>query len=59
LLGVDNGAPDNIQNFKSDTLITSKGRALAIIQSNRSGGVAKVTAKIKGLKAQSVFINVD
>ena len=58
LLGVDNGAPGNIQDFQSNNLNTSKGRGLAIIQSNRSAGVVKVTAKIKGFEAQTVFIKV-
>ncbi|TYK67462.1 glycoside hydrolase family 2 protein [Colwellia echini] len=58
LLGVDNGAQDNIQDFQSNSLITSKGRALAIIQATRTAGVAKITAKIKGFEDQIIYIKV-
>lgn len=59
LLGVDNGAPDNIQDFQSNSLKTSQGRALAIIQSKREAGLIKVTAKAKGFKSQTVIINAN
>jgi hypothetical protein len=59
LLGVDNGAPDNIQDFQSNSLHTAKGRALAIIQSKQTSGLAKITATISGLRSQSIIINVE
>lgn len=45
LLGVDTGAPDNIQDFQSNSLITNKGRALAIIQSLK-GGSGNIDVKV-------------
>lgn len=59
LLGVDNGATDNIQDFQSSSLVTHKGRALAIIQSNKgSSGKIKVTASAEGLSSGEVIIDL-
>ncbi|QDP01678.1 hypothetical protein FNC98_10235 [Thalassotalea sp. PS06] len=49
LLGVDNGASDNVQRHQSDTLQTSQGRALAIVQSNLNAGDVKVMVSGDGL----------
>lgn len=56
LLGVDTGAPDYVGDFQTNSLETSQGRALAIIQSNRSAGSIEVTAKAPGLPPQTVTI---
>ncbi|PWJ37951.1 glycoside hydrolase family 2 TIM barrel-domain containing protein [Sediminitomix flava] len=56
LLGVDNGAWTNIQDFQSDELTTSKGRGLAIIQSTKESGEIKITAKADGFEPQSILI---
>ena len=34
MLGVDNGGANNLQKFQNNHLVTSKGRALMILQSN-------------------------
>ncbi|MDU0354556.1 DUF4982 domain-containing protein [Paraglaciecola aquimarina] len=57
LLGVDNGAPYNIQNFQSNHLDTAKGRALAIIQSTKQAGTIKVVAKMEGFNPQTILLN--
>ena len=59
LLGVDNGAPDNIQDFQSTSIKTAKGRALAIIQSTRTPGLVKLTAQVAGLEEQTVMITIN
>ncbi|GAB1856437.1 glycoside hydrolase family 2 TIM barrel-domain containing protein [Flavobacteriaceae bacterium MHTCC 0001] len=56
-LGVDNGARSNIQDFKSKKITTSKGRALAIIQSTKEAGVVTITVKAEGFKSQIITIN--
>ncbi|MCM2681258.1 glycoside hydrolase family 2 TIM barrel-domain containing protein [Echinimonas agarilytica] len=58
LLGVDNGAADNIQDFQASSLTTSDGRALAIIQSTKIKGVVTVTAKADGFADQTVVLNM-
>ncbi|WP_017446926.1 glycoside hydrolase family 2 TIM barrel-domain containing protein [Gayadomonas joobiniege] len=57
LLGVDNGAPDNIQDFQSNKLTTDKGRALAIIQSLKTPGLITITASAKGFAKQRITID--
>ncbi|KXX69291.1 glycoside hydrolase family 2 TIM barrel-domain containing protein [Flammeovirga sp. SJP92] len=56
LLGVDNGAWTNIQDFKSNTLTTSKGRALTIIQSTKEAGDINITAKVDGYPDQTIML---
>ena len=58
LLGVDNGADENHQPFQNNSLVTAKGRCLAIIQSTKNAGTIKVTAKADGFADQTVMINV-
>ena len=58
LLGVDNGAPANNQCFQSNSVQTSQGQCLAIIQSTKNAGVVKVRASVEGYKSQEVIINV-
>ncbi|WP_298532851.1 glycoside hydrolase family 2 TIM barrel-domain containing protein [uncultured Algibacter sp.] len=58
-LGVDNGARDNLQDFQSKKITTSKGRCLGIIQSNKtSSGIIKITAKAKGFADKTVSISI-
>lgn len=59
LLGVDNGEDDNIQDFQSNTLVTAKGRCLAIVQSTRNKGTINVTVIAEGYKAQKVQIKTN
>lgn len=55
-LGVDNGARDNIQNFQSKTINTSKGKSLAIIQATKSTGTVTVTAKSEGFESKTISL---
>ena len=59
VLGVDNGATYNVQDFQSDNIITDKGVCLLIIQSikNALSNVA-ITAKSKNLESGSVKIAI-
>lgn len=57
LLGVDNGAIDNVQDFQSNQLKTHQGRALAIIQSTRQPGVISVRVFGEGLQEKVLEIN--
>ncbi|WP_430933770.1 glycoside hydrolase family 2 TIM barrel-domain containing protein [Saccharicrinis sp. 156] len=58
LLGVDTGADDNIQDFQSNTIVTNKGRCLAIVQSNKTKGNVTVKAKANGFETRAVVINI-
>lgn len=58
LLGVDNGAQANTQDFQSNSLLTSKGRCLAIIQSTKNPGTVRITARAEGYDDQSVTFDV-
>ncbi|WP_440876017.1 glycoside hydrolase family 2 TIM barrel-domain containing protein [Thalassotalea sp. PLHSN55] len=58
-LGVDSGVPENIQDFQSQSIVTAKGRTLAIIQSNRVANRITITAKIKGLDSQRLNLNLQ
>lgn len=56
LLGVDNGAPDNIQDFQSNKIVTSKGRALIVLQSMRDRGVIEVEVSAGQYGKQTLVI---
>jgi len=59
LLGVDNGAGDNVQDYQSDRLTTSQGRALAIIQAGRTPGRITVTARCGETMSTEVAIHSE
>ncbi len=58
ILGVDNGAPDNIQDYQSNKILTDKGRALLIVQSKRTPSTVTIKAHVKGLNGDSVSISI-
>lgn len=58
ILGVDNGAPDNVQDFQSNHIVTDQGRCLLIIQSNTNTGKVTVTANSDGLESQMLTIDL-
>ena len=58
ILGVDNGAPDNIQDFQSDRITTDQGRCLLILQSTHQGGEVRVRASAEGMESQLVKIQI-
>ncbi len=57
LLGVDNGAVDNLNPYQSDSVPTNHGRALAVIQSTGSTGVIRVRVSSEGLPDSYVTID--
>lgn len=57
LLGVDNGSPSNVQDYQSNKIMTSKGRALMILQANLKP--AKVTVKARCEDAESETIELQ
>ncbi|QCX40320.1 glycoside hydrolase family 2 protein [Aureibaculum algae] len=59
ILGVDNGAGDNIQNFQSNELMTSKGRCLLIVQSKRDVvGKAEIKATTENFSSAVIQLDV-
>ncbi|GAB4563518.1 MAG: beta-galactosidase GalB [Anaerolineae bacterium] len=58
VLGVDNGAHDNVQPFQSDRLTTSQGRALLIVQSLTSPGAVTIAAVSGPIGSSPVEIDV-
>ncbi|MBR8534019.1 DUF4982 domain-containing protein [Carboxylicivirga sediminis] len=53
-LGVDNGNGYSLQTYQSDKVVTSNGRALLIVQSNKKGKRAKVSASFKNSPVASI-----
>lgn len=51
LLGVDNGAPDNIYAFQGGKVKTSNGRALAVFRTSEN--IATVTVEAEGLPTET------
>ncbi|AWG22686.1 glycoside hydrolase family 2 [Flavobacterium faecale] len=56
ILGVDNGAVDNVQDFQSNTITTSKGRCLLIVQSKK-GAKVDATVQIEKVVLENNKIN--
>ncbi|MGB5667903.1 MAG: sugar-binding domain-containing protein [Maribacter sp.] len=59
LLGVDNGARENIQDFQSNSIVTAKGRCLMILQSTKIAGKVKVIVKADGFESQQQIIDIE
>ncbi|WP_075601767.1 glycoside hydrolase family 2 TIM barrel-domain containing protein [Saccharicrinis aurantiacus] len=58
LLGVDTGADHNNQDFQSNSIVTDKGRCLAIIQANKTKGTLKVNVKAEGFETQTISLDL-
>ncbi|WP_299254272.1 glycoside hydrolase family 2 TIM barrel-domain containing protein [uncultured Aquimarina sp.] len=58
VLGVDNGSPFNVQDYKSNTIKTDKGRCLLLIQSKKTKSKVTVKAAAKGLISNELKINI-
>ena len=56
LLGVDNGSPDNVQDFQSNSLVTDQGRALLILQSTEEPSTITISAEGEGLSSEETTI---
>ncbi len=59
LLGVDNGAATNVQDFQSNSLTTAKGRCLMILQSTKKAGTVNVTVKAEGYENKVVTLKME
>ena len=58
ILGVDNGAIDNVQDFQSNKIMTSQGRCLLIIQAKRKPSEIKLKANSGTLKSNQIAISI-
>jgi len=58
VLGVDNGSAYSVQDYKSNTVTTNKGKCLLIIQSKRKNTEALITASAKEFKSKALKIVV-
>ncbi|MEO1009948.1 MAG: sugar-binding domain-containing protein [Bacteroidota bacterium] len=57
LLGVDNGASDNVQDIRNNTITTANGRCLLMIQSLRQPGPITIRAKVGDIESDIITIN--
>ncbi|SHH84591.1 sugar-binding domain-containing protein [Clostridium grantii] len=58
VLGVDNGASSNVQDYQATTITTNKGRCLLILQSTEVKGNIEVTAESCDFKSETFKISV-
>lgn len=58
ILGVDNGAKDNVQRFQADNLTTSDGRALFIVQATGEAGEASIVATSGKVSSDKIVIQI-
>ncbi|WOO39307.1 sugar-binding domain-containing protein [Rubellicoccus peritrichatus] len=56
-IGIDNGACDSIQDYKSDKCVTENGRCLMILQAGKSPDTLKVSASSENLETTSLNIS--
>jgi len=59
LLGVDNGGENVIEKYQSSTVKTLKGKALLILQSNKSTSTIKVKAIGSEIESETIKIMVQ
>ena len=59
ILGVDNGAVDNVQDYQSNKILTANGRCLLIIQSLQEVTTLTITARNPKLNNEPIVINVE
>lgn len=58
-IGVDNGWDRNVQNHKSNLIITHNGKALLLVQSTRKTGEIRIVAKAGKLVSNEVVIKTE
>jgi beta-galactosidase len=56
LAGIDNGNPQSLNSFKSDSVELFYGKAMLIVKSKNSKGSAEIIATSVGLKGAKVTI---
>ncbi|SDX42350.1 protein of unknown function [Lutibacter oricola] len=59
MLGVDNGAPENLNDFQSNSVPTDQGRCLMILQSTKKAEQVTVIVKAEGFENQEIIINIE
>jgi beta-galactosidase len=57
LIGLDNGDPASLEDFKGSRRKAFNGLCLAIVQSTAKSGQIRLTAASPGLRSSSVIIN--
>ncbi|MEN0047001.1 MAG: glycoside hydrolase family 2 TIM barrel-domain containing protein [Bacteroidota bacterium] len=57
-LGVDTGAADNVQTYQANSLVTSEGRALLIVQATKKKGRGVVRVSGEDLGSEEITIEV-
>ncbi|WP_066631450.1 sugar-binding domain-containing protein [Labilibacter marinus] len=55
-VGVDNGWERNVQNHKSNQIVTHNGKALLLVKSTQNSGEIKITAKSGKLVSNTIII---
>ena len=58
ILGVDNGSNRSVQDYQTNRLVTSQGRALLLLQSKRTTGTVMVQARADSLQSEEIVIEV-
>ena len=58
LLCIDNGSSSNVEGFRSNTVMTYRGKCLLILQSNDSPGKITVTASADGMEDSSLRLEI-
>lgn len=58
LLGVDNGLVDSVQDYQSKRLVTGNGKALMILQSTKSAGEVRVTARSGDVSSKPITLQI-
>ncbi|WP_027470614.1 glycoside hydrolase family 2 TIM barrel-domain containing protein [Saccharicrinis fermentans] len=59
LLGVDNGWNKSTQDYQTNRIVTHLGRCMAIIQSNTTSDIVRLTVRTKGVDAQQISIRIE
>ncbi|MFI3333319.1 MAG: glycoside hydrolase family 2 TIM barrel-domain containing protein [Rikenellaceae bacterium] len=59
VLGVDNGASNNVMPFQAEQVMTSKGRCLMILQSEQEAAVITISANSGSLSSNTLSVKVN
>lgn len=59
LLGVDNGSPSSVQDYQSNKIHTSSGKALLLIQSMNEIGKVTITATVESEKMREGIVSIQ
>jgi len=59
LLGTDTGSVENVQNYRSNSLVTDQGRCLLIVQSKGEQGTAAISVLADDLQGEVLSIAIE